>query len=306
MNRLLVLLLALAIDLALGEPPNRLHPVAWMGRFISWIEGYAPRKRPLAQQVYGFGLVLAGLLTFLLPLSLILSWVKGLGQPFYLVTSAFLLKMTFSIRGLIRAALDVQRPLVAGDLDRARRLLSWHLVSRDTSRLEEAQVTSATIESIAENLTDSLIAPLFFYVFFGLPGAFAYRFLNTADAMLGYRDGYCDNLGKGAARLDDLANYIPARLAALFMVIGAWMARENVHGAWRIMRGHHGRTASPNAGWTMAAMAGALGVTLEKVGCYSLGEGGTCVAAIIGRALRVMVFTFALSVAFFGLLLVII
>ncbi|MBI5166872.1 MAG: cobalamin biosynthesis protein CobD, partial [candidate division NC10 bacterium] len=240
------------------------------------------------------------------PLSLILSWVKGLGQLFYLVTSAFLLKMTFSLRGLIRAALEVQRPLVAGDLDRARRLLSWHLVSRDTSRLEEAQVASATIESIAENLTDSLIAPLFFYVFFGLPGAFAYRFLNTADAMLGYRDGYRDNLGKGAARLDDLANYIPARLAALFMVIGAWMARENVHGAWRIMRGHHGRTASPNAGWTMAAMAGALGVTLEKVGCYSLGEGGTCVAAIIGRALRVMVFTFALSVAFFGLLLVII
>lgn len=124
--------------------------------------------------------------------------------------------------------------------------------------------------------------------------------------MIGYKGGHYSGLGNGAARLDDIANYIPARLAAIFMVFGAWMARENTHGAWRIMRDHHGRTSSPNAGWTMAAMAGALGVTLEKTGYYSLGEGGACSPATIVRALRVMVFTFALSIAFFGLLLVII
>lgn len=305
MNSVSVLFLSLAIDLVIGDPPNRFHPVAWMGRFISWMEGYAPRTRPLALKAYGLGLVLAGLLIFLLPLFLTLSWVKGLWGPFYVIISAFLLKLTFSLRGLIRAALDVQKPLMAGDLDRARHQLSWHLVSRDTSRLGEAHIASATVESIAENLTDSLISPLFFYVFLGLPGAFAYRFINTADAMIGYKGGHYSDLGKGVARLDDIANYIPARLAAIFMVAGAWMARENSYGAWRIMRDHHGRTESPNAGWTMAAMAGALGVTLEKTGCYNLGEGGPCSPAFIGRALRVMVITFVLSIPFFGLLLMI-
>ncbi len=185
--------------------------------------------------------------------------------------------------------------LVARDLEGARRQVAWHLVSRDTTGLDQDAVASAAVESLAENLTDGVVAPLCFYVVGTLLGGgagglalvWAYRAVNTADAMIGYRRDELEYLGRATARTDDVANYAPARLAAAALVAGAWLARESAAGAACVLRRDGRRTESPNAGLTMAAMAGALGVTLEKRGHYRLGAGPPPDPAAIDRAMRV-------------------
>jgi adenosylcobinamide-phosphate synthase len=190
-----------------------------------------------------------------------------------LVVEGAALSLCLSVRGLWRAAGQVAALLESGDLAGARGALGFHLVSRPTADLDEGEVAAATVESVAENLTDSVLAPALVYLAFGLPGAALYRAVNTADAMLGYRDGVLEHFGKLAARADDVLNLIPARFAALCIVAAAGLTRASPAGAARILWRDHGRTASPNAGWTMAAMAGALGVRLVKRGAYELGDG---------------------------------
>jgi adenosylcobinamide-phosphate synthase len=197
--------------------------------------------------------------------------------------------MTLSLRGLVVAGDEVEEALEHEDLAGARRLLTWNLVSRDTTALDEAQVAAATIESVAENISDGVVAPLFYYALGGLPAALAYRFVNTADAMLGYRDPAHEWLGKAPARLDDLANLLPARISAALIVLAAALVGENATAAWRAWRRDAARTESPNAGHPMSATAGALEVELEKVGHYRLGAGGGAPSARdIGRATRMI------------------
>jgi adenosylcobinamide-phosphate synthase len=194
----------------------------------------------------------------------------GAAQPLVLGAALWLL---LSLRGLFAAALQVARHLGDGDLSAARQTLAWHLVSRPTGNLSPGHVASGAVESVAENLTDAYAAPLVFFLVFGLPGAALYRAVNTADAMLGYRDGALEYFGKAAARLDDVLNIVPARLAALTIVATAPFVGGNGRVAWSTLVRDRRATASPNAGWTMSAVAGALGVTLEKHAAYRLGSG---------------------------------
>jgi adenosylcobinamide-phosphate synthase len=205
-----------------------------------------------------------------------------------LLTSALCLKAVFAYRNLRRAVSQVTQALAAGDLSEARRLLSRHLVSRDTGQLTGSEIAGAAIESLAENLTDSVAAPLLAYALGGLPAAWAYRFINTADAMWGYRTPEFEQLGKFPARLDDGLNWLPARLTGWLLVLAARLAGEDARRAARTMLDQHQRTPSLNAGWTMSAMAGALGVTLSKRGVYRL-KGGRQAADenAIRRALTV-------------------
>jgi adenosylcobinamide-phosphate synthase len=209
-----------------------------------------------------------------------------LGPPGLLI-EALALKAVLSVRGLAVAAGQVARHLAGGDLASARTAAGVHLVSRPTAPLDGAHVASAAIESVAENLTDSVLAPLLFYAILGLPGAAAYRAVNTADAMFGYRAGDLEHFGRVPARLDDLLNLGPARVAGLLLVAAAAPAGCDARRAWFVMRRDHARTASPNAGWTMAAMAGALGVRLRKPGHYVLGEGNFPAPADVPRSLRI-------------------
>jgi len=209
----------------------------------------------------------------------------GLAGP---VLEALALTCLLSVRGLVGAAREVAGELRREDLAAARRAVGYHLVSRPTAELDGEHVASAAVESVAENLTDSFVAPALFFLAGGLPGAAIYRVVNTADAMFGYRDGPLEYFGKVTARLDDLLNLIPARLAGLSLVVGAALAGASGSGALAALRRDRHRTASPNAGWTMAAMAGALGVTLEKPGAYRLGAGALPVAADVDRSLRVL------------------
>ncbi|MDP2728821.1 MAG: cobalamin biosynthesis protein [Dehalococcoidia bacterium] len=269
MENLWVLLLAVAWDLALGEPPAPLHPVVWMGKAIGFLEKWAPAGKADAL-VYGGATTLLVVGLFAGTALLFLDYLRGVSPIAYTLVGAYLLKSSFSLRELYRAGARMRQSLSQKALASARQE-ARSLVSRDVESLDESRLVSATVESLAENLSDSLLAPTLYFLVLGVPGALAYRTVNTLDAMIGYRGKY-EHLGKIAARLDDLLNYVPARLGAMLVIAGAFLTRQNVRGAWRIMRRDGGRTESPNAGWPMAAAAGALGLQLEKPGHYRLGD----------------------------------
>lgn len=283
------IILALVLDLAVGDPANCFHPVAWMGTAIGAARRHAPGQGWLAQLSFGALLVTGGAAIAAGLGQLFAGVVARLPAPLGWLAEAMLFKMTFSLRGLSTAAGEVESALETDDLPEARHLLAWHLVSRDTTALDESQVAAATIESVAENTSDGVIAPLFYYMLGGLPGALAYRFINTSDAMLGYRDPAHQWLGKVPARLDDLANLLPARITAALTVLAAALVGENSSAAWQVWQRDAGKTASPNAGHPMSAMAGALDVELEKVDHYRLGAGGRSpTPGDIQRAVRLM------------------
>jgi adenosylcobinamide-phosphate synthase len=232
-----------------------------MGTLLDCLEARAPCGEP-ARYVYGvtvaFGLplvwgVLGRCLTSVAP-----WWLEAVA-----------LNSTFAGRSLLEAARRVEDDLGIGDVDRARADLRW-LVSRPTDNLDRGLIASAAIESLAENFVDSWLAPLAAYSVFGLGGALAYRAANTADAMWGYRSADYEWLGKGAARLDDVLNWLPARLGGLLLVIAGPRPRAALAVWLRDAR----LTASPNAGHSMATVAGHLGVRLEKSGHYVLHANG--------------------------------
>ena len=280
------LVLAFLWDRFAGEPPAAFHPVVWIGRLIGTLTRAAGRGTPSRDLLRGFAIAAA------VPL---LCWfvtkvaLAGLRETPWLrfVVSVWLLKSTFALAGLAKAAQVVQNALQAGDLTAARVGLR-SLCSRDASSLSEAELVAATVESVAENASDSVVAPLFYDTLFGLPGALAYRAANTADAMIGYRGAY-EYLGKAAARLDDLLNLVPARLTALLLLLAGALHGCDLRAGWAILRRDGGKTESPNAGRPMAAMAGLLGVRLEKAGCYVLGDARRPLdPVVIGRAVRVL------------------
>ena len=280
--------LALFLDWALGDPPNRWHPVAWQG----WLLGKAEARAPHGDRArFFYGALAVGIGAAVSALAAIVaqSWTRRLPRGLRWATEAALLKLALSARGLDRAAGEVEAALRRDDLPAARRLLGWHLVSRDTSDLSAEEVAGAAVESVAENVTDGLIAPLCAWVMGGLPAVWAYRLCQTADSMWGYHDPVHEWLGKPAARLDDALNWLPARLSAALLIASAALCGEDARQAWRTRCAQANRTASPNAGQTMAAMAGALGVTLTKRGHYTLAGGDRPITPdVLRRARRVM------------------
>ena len=273
METLLILFLAIIIDLALGDPPNVIHPVAWMGRVASFLGKGCISQSRVVQFLYGVGIVVIIIALFTVPAYFILLYLKSLSSVAYLVVGAILFKFTFSLKELRRAALRVKRLLLEDKLDEARFELRA-LVSRDTRNLTKPLLVSATVESVAENTSDSFVAPLFYFLIFGVPGAIAYRVVNTLDAVIGYHGKY-EYLGKFASRLDDVLNFIPSRLTALLLVLATFLSRRDGRASWRVALTEHAKTESPNAGWPMAAIAGALSVQLEKTGHYKLGKTST-------------------------------
>ncbi len=270
MEIILILALAIALDLALGDPPNAIHPVAWMGKVISLLERGKHGRRPAVQFLYGLGMTLFTVALFAVPTYFILLYLENLSLIAYIIVAAVLLKITFAISGLRRAALNVRNLLQDDKLDEARFELRA-LVSRNTKELPKPRLVSAAVESVAESTGDSLVAPLFYFLLLGIPGAIAYRVVNTMDTMIGYHGKY-EYLGKFGARLDDVLNFIPARITALLLILAALVMKRNSRNSWQTALREHAKTESPNAGWPMAAMAGALNVQLEKIGHYKLGK----------------------------------
>ena len=258
----LALLLALLIDALWGEPPTCLHPVVGMGKYLALWQDWLLALRPASALVAGAFLWLVGAAGVGL-----LAWAVQQALPRVLpvlvatAVLALLLKPLLAWRMLWREVLAVEAAL-GESLEAGRARLAW-LVSRDVSQLDATQVRESAIETLAENLNDSVVAPLFWFVLLGLPGAALYRYANTADAMWGYH-GRWEWAGKWAARADDVLSWLPARLTALLLALvrGGLPLRALVREARR--------TPSPNSGWSMAAMALALGVSLRKPGVYVL------------------------------------
>ncbi|HEY2745637.1 MAG TPA: adenosylcobinamide-phosphate synthase CbiB, partial [Polyangia bacterium] len=251
-HALVVLAGALATDVIAGEPPDGMHPVVWMGRFYGALRRRAP-KRPAAAFAYGAMMALAGPLVFG-GAAWALCRVLGAHAPLLaIVVEIYLLKSALSVRMLGEAATAVARALADGDVTRARFGLR-SLVSRDTALLDEPLLAAAAVESVAENASDSVVAPLLFFAVAGVPGALAYRACNTLDAMIGYH-GETEWLGKAAARLDDAANLVPARVTAALFVVASALVGASAAGALRVWWRDGARTESPNAGRPMAAMA---------------------------------------------------
>ena len=265
---------ALLADALIGEPPARFHPTVWMGNWISAGLRRHHSRSNAASFRDGAALVAVGAAisaVLALALDAAIGTVPGiLGS----IARGVALKPALSLRPLLSAGRIVQAALERGELDEARRLLGMHLVSRDTSELSAAEVAGATIESIAENLNDSVVAPLLAFRLGGLAGAYAFRMINTADAMLGYRTPTLEWFGKAAARTDDVAAFIPARIAAALICCSAPVGSGSAYGAATTAIRDAGLTASPNAGWPMAAMAGALNLRLTKRSHYALNEKG--------------------------------
>jgi adenosylcobinamide-phosphate synthase len=261
---------AFALDGLLGEPPARLHPVVWMGRALGSSGAPWPRFSPAVQFLCGAvaWIVGAALVVAAAALAVVLMHrVPRLSPwtvPAQVLVLAALLKPLLAWRMLRDEVAGVERALATG-LEEGRHQLS-RLVSRDTRQLSAGQVRESALESLAENLNDSLVAPLFWFSLGGLPAAALYRFANTADAMWGYRDRW-EWAGKWAARADDVLSYLPARLTALLLALTGWRSPSGLRAQARL-------TPSPNGGWPMGMLALALGVRLSKPGVYALNAAG--------------------------------
>lgn len=275
------LALGILLDLVFGDPQNRYHPVSWLGRLIESIIPNLKHSGLTASSisrdkiekvkgiVFSCGLISA---IALLTIALTSLSVHFAGLLITIILFAVLLKVSIALKGMEKSAIQIIRSIEAGKLDEARYSLSM-IVRRDTSRLNEEYIQSATIECISESTVDGIISPLFFYSILGPVGCIVYRVVNTLDSMLGYTDPYYKNIGWMSAKLDTIFNFLPARITGFLMVISAYMVQADWRNSLAILIRDHRKTASINAGYPMSSMAGALRVRLEKMGSYALGEG---------------------------------
>jgi adenosylcobinamide-phosphate synthase len=256
----IAILLGFAADRVLGDP-DRLHPVAGFGALAAWVERRAWRPSRVVGALYAGALVMA-------VWGAVAAGGRRVSPPARVAFAVAVLWATLGGRSLERAALGLQAALDAGDVDRAR-ALAPALVGRDPSTLDGAELARAAVESVAENTSDAVVAPLLWMAAFGPGGAAGYRAINTLDAMVGHRDARHLRFGWAAARLDDAANWVPARVTALLVIA---LGRGRRRAAWRAAFVDGARHPSPNAGRAEGAFAGALGVRLGGINHYPHGS----------------------------------
>ena len=263
-------ILAFFIDAVMGDPRSKLHPVVLIGNLIAGIEGmlYGKEDSDKKKLVLGGILVVLVLLFTFAVVNGIMNLVKMLDN-IYVVTliEAFFLSFTISPKSLAAAGKELYGYLVADDLDNARYKVGW-IVGRDTDELTPGEVSRATIETIAENTVDGIIAPLFYFAIGGVPLAFLYRAVNTMDSMVGYKNDRYIYFGRVAARADDVLGYIPARITGLLFVVSAFILGYDGKKAWKILRRDASKHPSPNGGWAEATVAGALHIRLGGFNSY--------------------------------------
>lgn len=294
--------IAIFIDLILGDPKNKYHPTVWMGQLIATLTPIAKNKNPTIEKTGG---ILIIIITSLIVISLLLILNVGISLISFdyisiiasVIVGGLLLKTTIAIRGMEKHTHKVLDS-IDNDLDKARASLSM-IVKRNTKNLDKNHVISGMLESISENTVDGITGPLFYFSIFGLPGAFVYRVINTADSMIGYKTDLFKNVGWFAATCDTILNYIPSRLTGLIMIISAAILKNNWKESYKIMIRDGKKTESPNAGYPMAALAGALETKFEKINHYQLGDGEiTLTKEHVYSAITMMKLT---SILFFGI-----
>ena len=274
---ILLVFFALALDLIIGDPKNKFHPTAWMGSLIARLTPYAKSSSKNLEKLGGIFIILvsSGIvvsLIILLDIGINLITLDYLSIITSVIVGGILLKTTIAIKGMEKHALAVSKSIEQDDIFSARNNLSM-IVKRNTKNLDKNHVISGVLESISENTVDGVTGPLFYFAIFGLPGAFVYRVINTADSMIGYKTNIFNSVGWFGANCDKILNYIPSRLTGFLMIISAMILGHDWKKSYEIMIRDGNKTESPNAGYPMAATAGALGVKFEKIDHYSLGDG---------------------------------
>ena len=278
------LLFAYVLDWLIGDPPWLPHPVRGMGQMIGagerWLRKFA--KTSVGELIAGAILVLIVAGTFGFGSWKLLAWLRDWNSLAGVIASVLLAATTLATKSLLDEAEAVRQFLQAGDLESARLQLA-RIVGRDTKDLDEAEITRAAIETVAESSADGIVAPMFYLAIGGVPAALAFKAVNTMDSMIGHHGSRYEYFGKCAARLDDAANFVPARLTAALIVLSAWTLRLDWQNAWRMLRRDGGKHKSPNAGRPEAAMAGAIGVRLGGTNFY---DGEIHVGQYLGDADR--------------------
>ena len=276
---LCVLALAIIIDSIIGDPPPppwkslyyKLHPTVWMGNVTAALKPYFKNPNPKIEKVNGVLLAVVVVAVFTLPTYFGLKIIfTTLHIIIYVLVAALILKLTICIKLETDWGKAAAKAIESRDLTEARRYA--HFSRRDNKNLTGPLIVSSVIESITENLTDFRLSPIIYYGFFGVPGAVAFRAINTLDGMVGFRDPENINIGWFSAKLDTVVNYIPSRLTAILIVLASAILGEDYKNAWAIARRDQAKVPSLNHGWQMAAMAGALRVQLEKPEQYIIGD----------------------------------
>ena len=274
---ILVVFFALVLDFAVGDPRNKFHPTAWIGSLIAKLAPHTKHSSENLEKLGGIFIILissgivVSLLIFL-NIGIKLITIDYMYIIISIIVGGILLKTTIAIKGMERHALAVVTALEQNNISSARDNLSM-IVKRNTTNLDKNHVFSGVLESISENTVDGITGPLFYFAIFGLPGAFVYRVINTADSMIGYKTDIFKNVGWFGANCDKILNYIPSRLTGFIMILSAMILGNNWRKSYEIMIRDGRKTKSPNAGYPMAAIAGALGAKFEKIDHYSLGDG---------------------------------
>lgn len=270
--RAVLLALAILLDWIMGDPKRLysfiLHPVQFMGEILSMLEGWLNKPgQTFARQKLRGVLALSLYLIIFLAVGAALTVIADVFAPWGLLLELLIAAVLLSGRSLYEHVRDVGEALKYKTVEEAR-LAVGQIVGRDTSALDDRGVARAAIESGAENLSDGFVAPVLFYLIGGLPGLFLYKAVNTADSMIGHKTQRFIGFGWAAARLDDLLNWVPARLTGFLIILLAHLLCGRGREAWRVMLKDAGKHSSPNAGWPEAAMAGALGIAVAGPRVY--------------------------------------
>ncbi len=278
---IILFLLSLAIDIIFGELPGKIHPVVIIGSIIGFFKNMFIS---IKNRFSGLLLVISTAFTTSLIL-FIIYLISSVNEILLFIVFIILLSSTYSVNMLLKTAIDVRDDLNE-DIGKARRSVSY-LVSRNTDELTESFIVSAVIESLTENITDSYVAPVLYYFVFALIASYfkfnhlfyllllvpmIYRMFNTLDAMVGYETDELKDIGYVPAKVDDVLNYIPARIAGLFVVFSAYALKLDGKNSFKIMMRDARKCPSPNSGYTMASTAGALNIQLIKKDTYILGD----------------------------------
>lgn len=273
---ILIIILSVSFDCFIGEPPNSIHPVVWIGKGINFftkqIKEKDIEKFKLDEKKSGsiFALSFTSILGIFAYVIIVQS-VYVLGPIAFICLSVFILKSTFSIKAMDKHINDILKDIEKKDIENARHNLS-KIVSRNTNTLSEEKILSASIECIAESYVDGIISPMIYYGILNIPGALMFRTINTLDSMIGYKDKYYKNIGWMPAKMDTIMNWIPARISIIFLVSSSLILKQDWKNAILIYKRDGKKTESLNSGIPMSIVAGALKIQLEKINHYKLGE----------------------------------
>ena len=280
-------ILGFIADTLIGDPRSKLHPVVLIGQLIAGLEKLFYRETQSSRQKLVSGGILAMLVMVLTyeivnAIELLLQNISN--KYVIMAINGFLLSFTISPKSLANAGREIYDYLMVEDLENARYKVGW-IVGRDTENLSPQEVSRAAIETVAENTVDGIISPLFFFLIGGLPLVYLYRAINTMDSMLGYKNDRYLYFGRVAARIDDVANYIPARITGIIFVVSAFVLRLNTTNSWKMLRRDASKHPSPNGGWAEASVAGALEI---RLGGYNFYFGRETFRAYMGEPLKEM------------------